>query len=174
MRNKTTLYTVVLILWLGLIAGLVVYPLWGKVRVRSEQLIQNRKEIVALETQSQQLDKLQQEKEEFQQSFDRMNKLFVDKEAPVEFLEFLERTALDSEVSLDIQPASGRKLEQEPWPPTFFKLSGRGKFENCADFLAKLEQSPYLIRIQSLDFQQVTSEQEEIERTKFNFSIKVY
>ncbi len=153
-NNKTIIYFGLLILWLGLLAGLLVYPLWGKVKSKSNQLHEKQKKIAAVETQRKRLKSMEQSLKEAKPDLRAIDSLFINKEAPVGFLEFLEETAMTSDLNIDITPSAGQK-ENEPWSPTFFNVTGEGNFENCVKFATKLEYAPYLLEVQSLNLEKV-------------------
>jgi len=172
LKSKTTLYSLLVLLWLGLIAGFLIYPLWNNVESKSEQLQQKQNKIAEVKMQSRQLNSLQQSLEKQEKKFKILDNLFINKEAPVQFLEFLEKTAAISNIEIDISPSAGQKND-EPWPPTFFEVRGVGQFEGCIKFMTKLEQAPYLLEIQDISIQKTTEEGKE-EETNINLLIKVY
>lgn len=169
LTGKTTLYWLTLVVWLGLIASLLVYPLGMKVKSKSDQLKRKQEKIAEVETQSRRLGKLQRVLKKSKADFQKLDQLFIEPEAPVGFLEFLERAAADSDLELNITPSAGEKLNREPWPPTFFEVTGKGSFQNCVEFATKIETAPYLLRIQKLNL-----EQAEKREAKVNLLIKVY
>ena len=170
-KSKIILYSTVLFVWLALLAGFLIYPLWTSVQEKSARLKQKQKKITEVETQSQQLHNLQQSLNDAESSFATLDKLFINEEAPVSFLEFLEKTANDSDLNINITPSAGAKRKKEPWSPTFFKVSGKGTFKQGVDFIKKLEYAPYLVKIQTLEFNK-----KEVKEGKININllIKVY
>ncbi len=175
LRNKTILYSVLLILGLGLVAGFLIYPLWNSIKAKSAQLEEEQEKIVELEIQNQQLNSLQATLKEKRSNLETLDNLFINREAPVDFLSFLEQTAVNSDVNINISPSAGQK-GNDPWPPTFFSVEGTGNFEDCVKLITKLEYAPYLIRIQSLDLQRIEEKKEEkvVKQAKVNLLIKVY
>jgi len=99
-----------------------------------------------------------------------VDNLFIDSEVPVEFIGFLEREAEETEVALEIAPASPRDSRQDSWPSLTFQINANGSFPQFLQLLEKLENSPYLIEINNLNI----SEAEEVGNVKSVFSIKVY
>lgn len=170
-KSKIILYSTALFVWLALLACFLAYPLWTSVQEKSAQLKQKQKKITEVETQSQQLHNLQQTLNKAESSFTIVDKLFINEEAPVNFLEFLEKTADDSNLSINITPSAGDKKKKEPWPPTFFNVNGKGTFKQGAEFVKKLEHAPYLIKIQTLEFNKKETKKENV---NINLLIKVY
>ena len=176
LKSKTTLYSFLLLVGLGLIIGFLIFPLWSNVESKSSQLKQKQKKLAEVEAQNRRLNNLQQTLQKREEDFKALDNLFINKEAPVQFLEFLEDTAADSNVEIDISPSAGNKSD-EPWPPTFFKVEGVGDFEDCIKFATKLEYLPYLVEVQSLNLEkkvETKENEEKIQKTKINLSIKVY
>ncbi|MEF8847195.1 MAG: type 4a pilus biogenesis protein PilO [Candidatus Paceibacterota bacterium] len=170
-KHKTILYSLALLLWMGLLVGLLVYPLWNKVESSSIKLKETQEKITEVETQSRQLHNLQESLNKAKRSLKSVDNLFINKEAPVGFLGFLEETAADSNVDIDISPSAGQKKKKEPWPPTFFSVNGVGSFEECIEFVKKLEHAPYLLRIQSLSLGEAEQSEKNV---KVKLIIKVY
>jgi len=172
-RSKIILYSFLLLLWLGLLAGFLVYLFWSSVQTKSAQLKQKQEKIAEVETQSRQLQDLQQSLDEAEPLFATIDSLFINKEAPVAFLEFLEETAAESDLDINITPSAGDKEEKEPWPPTFFEINGVGDFKQGAEFVKKLKYAPYLMEIQRLDFQKKEKNSKK-GKVQLNLLIKVY
>lgn len=175
LKNKITLYSALLVVGLLLTAGVLIYPLGSRIRAKSSQLEKKQQKIAELQTRSEQLNSLRQTLAERKSDLERLNSLFINSEAPVDFLEFTEQTAADSNVDIDISPAIGQKAN-EFWSPTLFDIKATGSFEDCVRFLTKLEYAPYLIEFQSLELKERKEETEEKtrEKTEINLSIKIY
>ncbi|MCX6760810.1 MAG: hypothetical protein NTZ84_01730, partial [Candidatus Nealsonbacteria bacterium] len=77
-----------------------------------------------------------------------------DSEVPVDFISFLEKTASQSSVSIEISPFSAGKSGKDSWPFLNFQVNINGSFPSFLSFLEKIENSPYLIEIQNLNISQ--------------------
>jgi len=89
----------------------------------------------------------------------------------LDFLEFVEKEAAVSQISVKLNPHDSKG--QEPWPFFGFRLDLSGSFSDFVSFLEKMESSDYLINISS--FTIIKGDQENIIKTpSFNFEGRVY
>jgi len=96
-------------------------------------------------------------------TLEKIDDLFADPEVPIEFINFLEKNAGKSQLSIEISPMA--KKETEPWPSLSFQISTVGSFSNFLKFLEKLETGPYLIEISNLNVKKIT--EKELRSEKF-------
>lgn len=150
---------------LGIVAvsGFLIYPLIKDIEENANQVFASRKELVSLEAQTRAFLPLKAEYEKFRPYFNKTELLFVDGSAPLGFIEFLEKIGRDSDISLEIRPASSLKKDV-PWTSVDFHLTLLGPFPKCLQFVEKLENSPYLIEIQDLTARKLG--QEELKKVK--------
>jgi len=181
-KNKINLSLIIFsILSISLIVFLI-YPLFKEIKNNSEDLISKKQKLLSLETKIENLEKFQSLWQKIEPDFKKIDQLFIDSELPVEFISFLETTARDYGLSIEISSASPSKIEKDSWPPLFFQISSTTSFSKFLRFLAKIETSPYLIEIQNLNTRRLTEkelESKEFERfslgdIKTTLSIKVY
>jgi hypothetical protein len=95
-------------------------------------------------------------------------------EVPVEFIGFLEKTAANSSVNIEISPLPVTKDETDAWSSLNFQIAANGSFPHLLLFIEKLESSPYLIEIQSLTISQLTGEKIPAGNINALFSFKVF
>jgi len=72
---------------------------------------------------------------------------FVDQQKPIDFIDFLENAAKDSQVALDISPGAAQAQKKDLWPSANFQLSLTGSFPSIVRFIKTIESSHYLVRI---------------------------
>lgn len=172
-----------------LIAGLVlmifvIRPLFKNIKEFSEQLFLFRQELVLLENKAQQSSVLEEKFQVLEPKLKRIKNLFVSSEMPVDFIQFLEIMAGESNVEINISlvPQKAKSKEETAFSFLQFQLSVLGASPNCLQFLEKLETAPYLIEIDNLNVRRIAEEQLKTEKhqeffvgdTEFNFSIKVF
>ena len=112
---------------------------------------------------------------------EKINNVFVDEEAPVEFLQFLEQTADENQISINVS-----LLPQREGGLVFsfldFKVSLKGNYLDCLGFLSKLETAPYLVEIATLNIRKLAiseggsgaSPGASLKNVNFDLSIKVF
>ena len=127
-----------------------VYPLFKEIKKNSEDLITFRKELISLEAKIENLRKFKEIFQTLQPDLEKIDKLLVDSEVPIDFIKFLEKTAIDSQVLIEISATSSKTIQTDPWPSLGFQIILTSSFQNYLKFLEKLETSPYLIEIQNL------------------------
>ena len=182
LKNKINLSLIIFsILSISLIVFLI-YPLFKEIKNNSEDLISKKQKLLSLETKIENLEKFQSLWQEIEPDFKKIDQLFIDSEVPVEFISFLEATARDCELSIEISSTLPSKIEKDPWPSLFFQISPTTSFPKFLRFLAKIETSPYLIEIQNLNAKRLTEKElgsKAFERfslgdVKTALSIKIY
>jgi len=181
-KNKINLSLVIFsILIIGFIAFLI-YPLFEGIKNNSEDLTSKKQKILSLEAKIGDLEKFQSLWREIEPSFKKIDQSFIEPKVPVEFISFLEMTARDCAIDIEISSALPSKVEKDPWPSLFFQISSTSSFPKFLKFLAKIETSPYLIEIQNLNGKSLTKKEldsEDLEKfslidTKITLSIKAY
>jgi hypothetical protein len=91
---------------------------------------------------------------------------------PGEFIAFLEKTAGECGTEVVITPESSSKSSDEFSSFMGFKLGVIGSPNSFLTFLAKLEQAPYFVKIQSLRASKKAESTEEVINAEI--SLKVY
>jgi len=139
-----------------LLIGFVISPLFQGIKNDSKELVSQKQKIISLETKIENLGKFQTLWQGIESDFQETEKLFIDSEAPVEFISFLEAIAKDCQMAIKISSAPSSGTEKDPWPSLFFQISSATSFPKFLKFLEKLETSPYLIEIPSLNVRELT------------------
>ncbi len=135
----------------------LVYPLSKEITQSSGELVSQINSRLALKSQYDQALNFKQKYESYQQNLNKADDLFIDPQNPVDFIEFLEKTASDSGIKLQISAPSFSKEETLPYES--FQLSSSGSFPNTAKFISQLETGRYLIQIKNLNIQNNKSAQ---------------
>jgi len=149
-----------------LLLTFVIYPLFEEIKKSSEELLLARQELAFIEEKTKQAPLLKEKFLAFKSDLEKIQKLFVDPEAPINFLQFLEKTAKNCNVVIDISLLPTREKEVVFFPFLSFRLSLIGSFPNCMKFLEKLEMAPYLIEIKDLTTRRLTEDQLKSEKYK--------
>ena len=139
----------------GLIALLLicfaVFPLLRGIKEDSEEIIALKKDLILFQDKINNFEKARESYANMESSIERIEGLFIDPKIPIDLIEFWEKIAQDSEVSIEISPVSLRSNETDPWNSIGFQLTLTGSFPNFLEFLEKIETSPHLIEIQNLN-----------------------
>jgi len=182
LKNKINLSLIIFsVLSISLIVFLI-YPLFREIRMNSEDLISKKQKLISLEVEVESLREFQTLWQEIELNLKKIDQLFIDPKVPVEFISFLETTARDCAINIEISPSLPSKIEKDPWPSLFFQISSTGSFSKFLKFLAEIETSPYLIEIQNLNGRRLTEKELKLKEfenfslgdVKTTLSIKVY
>ncbi|MBZ9578292.1 hypothetical protein KJA14_00280 [Patescibacteria group bacterium] len=136
---------------------LIIHPLFKGIQKNSEEFISQKKKLILLQEEMKSLKETEVLYKTYQTNIDKIDDLFADPEVPIEFIEFLEKNAEKSQLSIKISLMA--RKETEPWPSLFFQISTVGSFPNLLKFLEKLEASSYLIEISDLNVKRLTEKE---------------
>jgi Tfp pilus assembly protein PilO len=172
-KNYLTLGFVMIFL-----AGFVFFalaPIFNGINKSAKDSAEVKKEIASLDLEINNLGTINQQYQQYQADFDKINSLFINLEIPVDFIRFLEKLSQDSKVSAKISSVTNApdKKDEQSWPSLYFQTSAKGSFLNLSRFLEKLENAPYLIEIQNLNISKI-EDQKSGKDVQAEFSIKVF
>lgn len=177
MRKKIYLYITGFIILYLILGGVAVFPLMEGIQKSSKEFYSQKKNLATFAAQSQGMAGFKKSYQKLEPDLKKANQLFIDSEAPIDFLDFLEKTASSSEVSFEVSSA---KYNSPPQKRAFFRFRTAisGSFGKLLEFIEKLENSPYLIQVHHLGVDRV-SPKEASSRLKAgdiqaDFSIRVY
>lgn len=181
-KNKISLSLIIFIILSIILIYFVVYPILREIKNDSQNLIFKKQSLLSLEGKIEDLKQFQKLCLEIRPNLEKLDKLFVDPEVPVEFIRFLEKTAEDCGLAVEISPAPVFKKTEGPWPYLFFRISSTASFSKFLKFLEKLESNVYLMEIQSLNVARLTEtelkskgfEKFSLGDVRTTLSIKVY
>lgn len=149
--RKIYLFASVLIMT-GILASLFLIFLLSKgVKNSSEAFSLEKEKIASLSEEKENRKKMEGLYENYQSDLDKIEKVFIDPEVPIEFISFLEKTAGDSQVQIKIISMAKRTDKKDDWSNLLFQISVTGSFSDFSKFLEKLENSPYLIETLELN-----------------------
>lgn len=153
--QKTTISLAVFILTVLVFMIFIVYPLFNEIKKGSRDILAPKNTLAELETKAKNIQKYQIISKGYEQNLAKIDALFVNQAEPINFIEFLEKTASQSRLSIEISPLAQTKEEGIPWPSMNFQLTLTGSFPDLLRFLEKLESSPYLIEILNLNMRRL-------------------
>jgi len=169
LKNKINLSLIIFIVLSVCLIVLVIYPLFKEIKNSSEELVSEKQKLFSLERKIENLKEFQTLWLKIEPNLKKIDQLFIDPQVPVEFVNFLEKIAKDSEILIEISSALSSKTEKDPWPSLLLQINSTAPFSKFLKFLEKIEASPYLIEIQDLNARGLIEGDTEI-----TLSIKVY
>lgn len=147
-----------------------IWPAMDGIKKESENLILVKKEIAVFLAQSSQLEKFGKNYNNYLPDLEKISKIFVDQQNPLDFIEFLEERASGARIDLEISPLFFSK--EENYNIAALQLVAKGGFQSIASFLEKIENGPYLIEIQNLNIRNFEDKKTSTKGIQANFSIK--
>jgi len=127
-----------------------VWPLLEDIEKNSKELISAKNSIVVLNSEIDEIENFKSNYNIFKSNLEKIDQSFIDINYPVDFIKFLEDTASDCGVDLEINlPSSDQQVNTY----LMLQLSSEGTFSGILDFTKKIESGPYLIEIDNLTIQ---------------------
>lgn len=152
MKKKEQIYLILTGLLLIILAFvfLLILPLFREVKSSAQALKNQQESLAQLNQQFTGLADLKKDYLSFEEPLTRIEGLFVDPEAPLRFIEFLEGEAQKLGLLLEISSLTLQPSETDVWQPLGFQVSVSGPFLGCLQFLEKLELSSWLLHLEAL------------------------
>ena len=167
------LLSVCVILILAIVI-LGVYPAFKEIQENADGFISKKNEILVLDQEIRNFDQIKDKYQSHWLQVDNLGSLFVLREMPIDFTRFLQDLASSSSLPIVISiPPSGEK-GNERWEYFTYNLSLEGSFSNFARFLEKLENSPYLIKLENMNITQQEAIEGKAAGIRASLLIKVY
>ncbi len=150
----------------------LMYPFLKNIQQASDELILLRENLFLTESEFERAEQFKQNYQELESDLNKIQQLFVNSEVPIDLIEFWEKTAAGTGLSIDITPTSlsAVALENEPWSSLVFRLNLTGSFPNFLRFLQKIERGPYLTEVQDINVKEGSL----VGDTVVNLTIKVF
>ena len=155
-----------------LFLGLVSHSVLGRIIINSEQLVFQEQAFAQVETDAENIQRFQKFRILKEQEFNRFQRLFLDLNTPISFLEFIENLAQSFQLELQVSPGNPEKIQGDPWRYLNFTLATIGSYGSVVGFVEKLELAPYVLEVVSLRITQ--SAQEADGNVQATLVLKVY
>ncbi len=152
-NGNRKIYLSVLIIFL-LCAAMVIFavvPLYQQIKEKSEELVFQRRELVLQEQKDKNFDKFKEFYDNNKANLDKAETLLVDLDVPLDFINFLESIARESQIELGIASASSKAADSSSWGFLTYQMTATGSFTSFLRFLTKIEASPYLTEVQGIN-----------------------
>lgn len=168
MKENNKIYTISVIFSAAslILAVFFIWPLLEEIEKNSQDLVLAKNNIATLEAQTRETGNFKKNYGDYKPNFEKIDQLYIDSNNPVDFIKFLENTALSSKITSHISLPSFSGAENKNF--IIFQFSSKGKFLDTQDFLKKIETGPYLIEIENLIIQDLE------DKTGAEFTIKAF
>jgi hypothetical protein len=137
-----------------------IFSLFQGIKKQSQNLLTLRQKMVEKEAELKNIQNLKSTEKEINPALEKVEKIFFNEEAPIDFINFLERISQDCQISIEkISPILPQKKATSTLSEVDFQIAGFSTFKNAVCFLEKLEFGPYLIQISNLNLSKLTEEE---------------
>ncbi len=173
-KKKQYLYFLIFILIGIIIIFIINFYLFFEIKKASNELALDKNKLSSLESSVENGEELNNIYQNYKQRLEETKAVFASKDRPYEFTEFLKKTALASSISINspLLSNSSQKSNQNTWDYFNVEVRANGEALKFLKFLEKLENSPYLIEVNSLNVQKLNLEA--AASVTANLSLKVY
>jgi len=161
---------------------LLVIFLIKDIQRNSQEFLLERKTLTLMEREFQEFENFERNSAFYQSNLEKLDKLFLNPEVPIDFVQFLEKESENIGLLIKISPSIITSRESDPWESIGFQILLTGSFPNCLKFLEKLQISPWLLEIQMTEVKRITEKELQLEELKdfslgdvfFSIILKVY
>ena len=151
-KNKTFISLAILGAFFLISVIFVINPMFEKIKENSDNFLSQKDELASLKAKSAYLREFKNiYDEDYNAQIEKIDKLFVDAEVPLDFINFLEKTAKNSQLTIKISPTISKEVETDIWSFIVFRIDLSGNFSDFLTFLEKIETSACIIEVLSLD-----------------------
>ena len=157
-KYKTIAIIIAVTAIIALVSIVIIMPLAATIAADSAALAQEKQKISDLLKEASQVKKSETFYRTQLKNIERIDKTFINSEAPIDFMTSLEDSAALSNVTIEVSPSqlpSSKTKELPILRSLGFQLIIEGLASECLKFLDRLEGSPSLIEIRSVNIVRV-------------------
>lgn len=153
METKKKIYAIISVFFLisVFLAVFFVYPLLEEIKQESNDLIAQKNNRLLLDSQFNEALNFKQKYDDYKDNLNKIDNLFIDSQNPVNFIEYLEKSALGAGIELKISTPSISKDKKIIYEN--LQISATGQFSKILKFIREIESGQYLIQIQNINIQ---------------------
>ena len=155
-NKKLTSYSLIFGAIIIILVVFLIFPLLKSIRENSEKLVDSKKELAFLRSRSVNFEETKKSYDDYRKELEKVKSIFIDPNIPIDLIKFWEKIAEESNILIDISPAS-LKLSKagDCWDSISFQMTSAGSFSNIMKFVQRIEASPYLIEIKTLNIKRL-------------------
>lgn len=154
-KQKIKIYFIIFFLAAVLLVFLGLMPLLTGLLKTSKELAGQKDTLALIEGQIAALEEFQKNNSVYQANVKKIDASFISEEAPIEFIEFLENEAQKQGLDIIISSVKEASEKKSLRVTTVFQMAIGGPFPKCLTFLKRLEESPWLIKIDQANIDRV-------------------
>ncbi len=141
--------TIITLLILGAVISFlvlfVIKQIFGQIETESGNFAVQKKELLESDIKAQNIRDFNDNFKQYQPNLEKIGGIFLNISEPIEFIQFLEKEAGDSHLSIEIAPPVFRGGDKDSWSAFDFSLSLKGSSPNLLRFLERIDSAQYLV-----------------------------
>jgi len=176
-KQKTIIAAAVLFIGVLLFGVLGVFPLLRGIKRDSKDLENQYLKVLEASSAETEVAEFLKFSQSHKEDFEIIENIFVDGETPIGFIRFIEEIAATSNLTVKITPGIPKKQKGVPWPVMDFQLASSANYLEFLRFLEKLENGPYLLKVQNTSLIRNRTPQDEensIQDVRFTLLVQVF
>jgi len=134
----------------------VIFTLIKKIKENSQQLLLEKETRLSFLEQKEDLRNFKDIYQEIEPDLEKTENLFISSGIPIDFINFLEKTASDSNTLVEISSVTLVDSKDDSWSSLEFRLQVFASFSNFSRFIERLENDSYLIEIYDLNIKKLS------------------
>jgi hypothetical protein len=128
-----------------------VLRIFTQIKETSQTFSDERNKVVYLNAEKENIQKIEKNYKTYETDVNKIDNLFFSQNMPIDFINFLEKTATDTQVKMDISALTNHEQGQDLWPSLSLQVVVLGSFSNTSKFIEKIEHGSYLIEITKIN-----------------------
>ena len=147
-----------------------------------KKIIVQKQELHLFQKEIQEFESFKNDNSFYASNLDQIEKLFINKETPIDFIQFLEEESQKLDILIKIYPITIIPKENDLWGNLGFRIELTGSFPRCFAFLEKVQLSKWLSKVEKIDINRISEKDITIHKFEnffegdvfFSINLKVY
>lgn len=115
-----------------------------------------KQELCLFQKQIQEFESFKNDTGFYRLNLEKIEKLFIDEETPIDFIQFLEKQSEELGILIKISPITIMPEESDLWKNLGFRVNLTGSFPKCLAFLEKVQLGKWLSDVEKLEISRIT------------------
>jgi len=159
-KGRTILFSVLFSILFLLISIFLILPTFREIKRTSKEISQTKSKLKEIAQRQEEIEKFKKIFPEIKENLLKFENSFLNKEIPIDFVEFLEKIARDLKVQSQIAILGSSENSIS------FLIRGAGFPENVFRFIEKVENCNYLIQIEKIRMSKLSEVELKVEEFK--------
>ena len=136
-----------------LLCVFIIFFFLKPIKDSSQSFLEAREKLSFLTSQAKDFEKIKNFYTKHKSDFEKIDNAFINPDAPIDFINFLEKNAQDCQLQLKINSLIREQTKEGAMPGLFFQININGLFSNLLRFINRIEKGQYLVEITDFNIQ---------------------